>query len=224
MVDSISIHALREEGDGPVPQGGPHHANFYPLREEGDTMATTIDELRKEFLSTPSARRATAVGGILLRRVQDFYPRPPRGGRRGRAWASAPLLYFYPRPPRGGRRIIAASLFAFSIFLSTPSARRATFLFLGSYLNTPISIHALREEGDHISPFLSVIQSHFYPRPPRGGRPLAVWPLLAVAIFLSTPSARRATPTFCSSWASTRFLSTPSARRATRSPPQLRDF
>ena len=109
-------------------------------------------------------------------------------------------------------------------FLSTPSARRATFLFLGSYLNTPISIHALREEGDHISPFLSVIQSHFYPRPPRGGRPLAVWPLLAVAIFLSTPSARRATPTFCSSWASTRFLSTPSARRATRSPPQLRDF
>ena len=198
--------------------------SIHALREEGDTMATTIEELRKEFLSTPSARRATAVGGILLRRVQDFYPRPPRGGRRGRAWASAPLLYFYPRPPRGGRRIIAASLFAFSIFLSTPSARRATFLFLGSYLNTPISIHALREEGDHISPFLSVIQSHFYPRPPRGGRPLAVWPLLAVAIFLSTPSARRATPTFCSSWASTRFLSTPSARRATRSPPQLRDF
>ena len=199
-----------------------------------------------EFLSTPSARRATEeipyskftvkISIHALREEGDTMSRPKPPVRR----------HFYPRPPRGGRPSIFAKYFRYEpflstpsarratwaglgfrsafVFLSTPSARRATFLFLGSYLNTPISIHALREEGDHISPFLSVIQSHFYPRPPRGGRPLAVWPLLAVAIFLSTPSARRATPTFCSSWASTRFLSTPSARRATRSPPQLRDF
>ena len=37
----------------------------------------------KEFLSTPSARRATPVlpRPCLLRRY--FYPRPPRGGRPG---------------------------------------------------------------------------------------------------------------------------------------------
>ena len=33
-----------------------------------------------------------------------------------------------------------------------------------------ISIHALREEGDVGLPFHSVGRSHFYPRPPRGGR------------------------------------------------------
>ena len=106
--------------------------SIHALREEGDTMATTIEELRKEFLSTPSARRATAVGGILLRRVQDFYPRPPRGGRRGRAWASAPLLYFYPRPPRGGRPSFFSAATSTHQFLSTPSARRATTSVLSS--------------------------------------------------------------------------------------------
>ena len=35
----------------------------------------------KEFLSTPSARRATFCDGLAQRRSRDFYPRPPRGGR-----------------------------------------------------------------------------------------------------------------------------------------------
>ena len=34
----------------------------------------------------------------------------------------------------------------------------------------PISIHALREEGDFILPRPNRAASHFYPRPPRGGR------------------------------------------------------
>ena len=33
-----------------------------------------------------------------------------------------------------------------------------------------ISIHALREEGDSLTMPLSRSRSHFYPRPPRGGR------------------------------------------------------
>ena len=55
---------------------------------------------------------------------------------------------FYPRPPRGGRRCAKQSAYSSIIFLSTPSARRATayvrFLLAKHY----ISIHALREEGD----------------------------------------------------------------------------
>ena len=123
-----------------------------------------------------------------------FYPRPPRGGRRGdldlfaelvtflstpsarratRSLRSARLTarHFYPRPPRGGR----------------PAQRSG----LKGLLN--ISIHALREEGDDSRrpynrvdcQFLStpsarratraVLETaqglkHFYPRPPRGGR------------------------------------------------------
>ena len=34
------------------------------------------------FLSTPSARRATRQGIITHLHKHDFYPRPPRGGRR----------------------------------------------------------------------------------------------------------------------------------------------
>ena len=36
--------------------------------------------------------------------------------------------------------------------------------------NTKISIHALREEGDMINCGFSPISTDFYPRPPRGGR------------------------------------------------------
>ena len=56
------------------------------------------------------------------------------------------------------------------VFLSTPSARRATehhFDFLPGNL---ISIHALREEGDAGREGRRGRPGNFYPRPPRGGR------------------------------------------------------
>ena len=79
------------------------------------------------------------------------------------------------------------------IFLSTPSARRATFQNACGFELLPISIHALREEGDFSGRrpemsrfrFLSTPSArratpgragcqipapYFYPRPPRGGR------------------------------------------------------
>ena len=57
-----------------------------------------------------------------------------------------------------------------------------------------ISIHALREEGDlTLRTVPSASSLHFYPRPPRGGRPMAISKANGVDSFLSTPSARRAT-------------------------------
>ena len=58
-----------------------------------------------------------------------------------------------------------------AIFLSTPSARRATAGALGTAYASNISIHALREEGDGRCTGYCLRQQHFYPRPPRGGRP-----------------------------------------------------
>ena len=81
------------------------------------------------------------------------------------------IVNFYPRPPRGGRPAICAPYFAFSAFLSTPSARRATTNWVTLSTQFLISIHALREEGDV----------------------LRVRGKLVIAVFLSTPSARRAT-------------------------------
>ena len=57
-----------------------------------------------------------------------------------------------------------------------------------------ISIHALREEGDRTPFFMVPVSNNFYPRPPRGGRLRGCSCLSQLAGFLSTPSARRATP------------------------------
>ena len=79
-----------------------------------------------------------------------------------------------------------------------------------------ISIHALREEGDSILSKSMFLKSDFYPRPPRGGRPILAEFLWSTPRFLSTPSARRAThETLLQYEEFAQFLSTPSARRAT---------
>ena len=57
-------------------------------------------------------------------------------------------------------------------FLSTPSARRATPGRCRSGAHSPISIHALREEGDNRPQGREDHPGNFYPRPPRGGRPI----------------------------------------------------
>ena len=195
----ISIHALREEGDT-------------KSRDSGNTIL--------QFLSTPSARRATSHQSSCCWCSSYFYPRPPRGGRpvcavravivdkisihalreegdgRSCVGLGSPCN-FYPRPPRGGRPTSSISLMAASIFLSTPSARRATY-------NERLQKHDF---------------SYFYPRPPRGGRQPATLALPSLLVFLSTPSARRATPWQSIHGRSTQFLSTPSARRATQCRP-----
>ena len=80
-----------------------------------------------------------------------------------------------------------------TIFLSTPSARRAT---LGGLLLQPrdqISIHALREEGDVPQQRLGPVQQISIHALREEGDPSSVVRSSSVVRFLSTPSARRAT-------------------------------
>ena len=125
---SISIHALREEGDASqqflvlLPT-----ISIHALREEGDMGLIPPFCTMSRFLSTPSARRATSVLALRFSVLLYFYPRPPRGGRHYRLVKLAEFEeHFYPRPPRGGRRIDLVCLAVLKGFLSTPSARRAT--------------------------------------------------------------------------------------------------
>ena len=106
----ISIHALREEGDRDSTQSGAvtRTISIHALREEGDKDSAGGVRRRLIFLSTPSARRATSPFPQAARPPENFYPRPPRGGRRG-----------------CGRRSLSIRS-----FLSTPSARRATHIRL----------------------------------------------------------------------------------------------
>ena len=146
-----------------------------------------------------------------------FYPRPPRGGRRSRWSRGRGCRNFYPRPPRGGRRPeLQCCCTKRRIFLSTPSARRATLCLVVTFHFRDISIHALREEGDTLQSKSTERLFDFYPRPPRGGRRAQHGRLSTRRrTFLSTPSARRATSVLDTSVTATVFLSTPSARRAT---------
>ena len=145
--------------------------SIHALREEGDISFFGKQQIKGRFLSTPSARRATKPPRNSCPAAGYFYPRPPRGGRQYNleslreyvVFLSTPsarrattsqfsritmqvisihalreegdlviivaiiaLVHFYPRPPRGGRQIAG------------PSSPSAPY----------ISIHALREEGD----------------------------------------------------------------------------
>ena len=79
------------------------------------------------------------------------------------------------------------------LFLSTPSARRATFFLDISGRGTEISIHALREEGDFLTNGTNratAISIHALRE--EGDRNQMQQGFCATQ-FLSTPSARRAT-------------------------------
>ena len=67
--------------------------------------------------------------------------------------------------------VTAAFGSAHILFLSTPSARRATWYnYINKSTRPIISIHALREEGDPPLCSVGARPFDFYPRPPRGGR------------------------------------------------------
>ena len=146
----ISIHALREEGDLVVrstratrtnfyprpPRGGrrqtqtvaqaPHH--FYPRPPRGGRRSFWPQYSRySQFLSTPSARRATPPLRRYCKKTKRFLSTPSARRATFPAWHKTySKSNFYPRPPRGGRLLPLHSLDSLIRFLSTPSARRAT--------------------------------------------------------------------------------------------------
>ena len=146
---TISIHALCEEGDDGRRTLCPIIQDFYPRPLRGGRLrkvrAKSIDNI---FLSTPSARRATAVDGDRPRDVSISIHALCEEGDSRRTSSRSAFGYFYPRPLRGGRLFVCHLLILLCIFLSTPSARRATQPDLGRHYIRPISIHALCEEGD----------------------------------------------------------------------------
>ena len=123
----ISIHALREEGD-PAPCAGVGAASaisIHALREEGDEIAKDAAKEQRRFLSTPSARRATAS-------------RPSRTNRS--AFLSTPSA----RRATGGcpRWTPGRGISIHALREEGDGGSRDKVPL------HPISIHALREEGD----------------------------------------------------------------------------
>ena len=202
LVILISTHALREEGDiytlSPIKKLG----NFYPRPPRGGRLARRIACRHSAIIST-HALREEGDGAKPGRRwkTQNFYPRPPRGGATiaKKAWVRRDRN-FYPRPPRGGRPVLLFFFLAGN-FISThalPRGGRHPRIGIDGEAEFRISTHALREEGDR------QCCDHFRQ---------------VVAVFLPTPSARRATRHDAEAVKNIkRFLPTPSARRATANP------
>ena len=106
----ISIHALREEGD-PGPRQGPRSSpNFYPRPPRGgrpdvpavcpSIFTISIHALREEGDTPPESEGTMQAISIHALREEGDYSADP---------SSTDSSNFYPRPPRGGRRITVPS-------------------------------------------------------------------------------------------------------------------
>ena len=195
------------------------------------------------FLSTPSGWRATERVCRKGRLGLYFYPRPPGGGRLYRSTKSFKIIYisihalrvegdrlydpaprwhryFYPRPPGGGRRPSSQTGWTWRDFYPRPpgGGRLLTDFVPRSVL--PISIHALRVEGD-VSGVRGSRAARISIHALRVEGDGIVGLLLGQQLhtFLSTPSGWRATTVFRQMVQKMTFLSTPSGWRATKYAP-----
>ena len=101
---TISIHALRVEGDKLIPKFFRQVIiSIHALRVEGDALRSacrnhrqiSIHALRVEGHYRFNSRKAVQ---------RYFYPRPPGGGRPKPTEPMCGSKHFYPRPPGGGRQ------------------------------------------------------------------------------------------------------------------------
>ena len=147
--------------------------SIHALLTESDAAAKRTTDIRPEFLSTLSLRRATCFGRIMSASSGYFYPRSPYGERLGcfgrcRYWAyfyprspygerltmcilCSIIHYFYPRSPYGERPAVYGGIGKNIRFLSTLSLRRATVEGDNFFYYADISIHALLTESDNSS-------------------------------------------------------------------------
>ena len=97
----ISIHALREEGDLLIitTQGCKGRISIHALREEGDPIYHGKKCGLSEFLSTPSVRRATGAGALLVAFANISIHALREEGDPGFLFVWSQIPYFYPRPP-----------------------------------------------------------------------------------------------------------------------------
>ena len=200
---------------GPAPD---QEISIHAPREGSDAVTSCLPMLSQLFLSTLPARGATsAVIGVPLI-VPYFYPRSPRGERRhGPAAQTGGPAHFYPRSPRGERQpsqflfvvpllisihapregsdeVLPGDTISLTQFLSTLPARGATrassmaWPLLAEFLSTLPARGATASQRAR-----NTKAADFYPRSPRGERPLTQEIDTYEDLFLSTLPARGAT-------------------------------
>ena len=149
-IKSISIHALREEGDKWPLDNRRQKSYFYPRPPRGGRPASQCWCWASSAISIHALREEGDLHfAVTAKRRKDFYPRPPRGGRHeiaqtvadtvsisihalreegdtGSGWLVNALCKFLSTPSARRATMQAEDALTELLFLSTPSARRAT--------------------------------------------------------------------------------------------------
>ena len=124
--------------------------SIHALREEGDSACSCTSSRPHEFLSTPSARRATIRLVLPLQQQRiSIHALREEGDRTEEAKKRENIISIHALREEGDQNTTKNNI------------------------TGAISIHALREEGDNASINKVLAGFNFYPRPPRGGRPEA---------------------------------------------------
>ena len=150
LLQNISIHSLRMEGDGlwiVVDRIG--YISIHSLRMEGDFTMREPKNADTRFQSTPSAWRETLRCLVSAPQISDFNPLPPHGGRPISVdiYSMCPYISIHSLRMEGDA---AGTVFVrwTDTFQSTPSAWRETASLRSRRFAFEISIHSLRMEGD----------------------------------------------------------------------------
>ena len=145
----ISIHALREEGDGQHQGQRLRMDHFYPRPPRGGRHPRIGQRLRLCLISIHALREEgdQRPRGLCYRVYISIHALREEGDA---CWAAArvpALISIHALREEGDARLMSYRVSP-RRFLSTPSARRATCHHRSLSQNSCISIHALREEGD----------------------------------------------------------------------------
>ncbi len=174
----------------------PSTISIHVPREGDDSPRQKRPARRRRFLSTSPARGTTALFWNLIFSERNFYPRPPRGGRRRIRRFLFPVFHISIHVPREGddlrrywRRWPART------FLSTSPARGTTRHRHTGHGRVLISIHVPREGDDYCGKLHHFISRIFLSTSPARGTTHYTPDFFITYQFLSTSPARGTTST-----------------------------
>ena len=196
--EPISIHAPREGSDKNLRHVLDGILNFYPRSPRGERRPALWmnGDIRAKFLSTLPARGATGRCGDPAQEAQEISIHAPREGSDAVFWAACTACT--------------------AISIHAPREGSDPHYNIDICANNEISIHAPREGSDLQPGRPARPAAYFYPRSPRGERPIWSGVRSPALVFLSTLPARGATETLQSFLKGNyEFLSTLPARGAT---------
>ena len=176
MPSALFLSTLPARGatGGGVGRFGQFSHHFYPRSPRGERRSPFPYAACWNRISIHAPREGSdAAQGVLPRPPAHFYPRSPRGERLDATEEDDLPFYFYPRSPRGERRSSARHIPGTGRFLSTLPARGATTQAPPMMTETDEFLSTLPARGATLHPLQGGQRGeYFYPRSPRGERPL----------------------------------------------------